>query len=142
MTNALIVANCETGAYAEILQTLRPAWTIKAARTDVAERMRLEGRADFLAYCRHADLVIGAVRHAAIGDLLDAGAELVEIPPFEFTGLHPDSFHLRRSTHSPLGAGNLHSRIVSILYLKGKDARQARQGFCEEGYRALGYLNA
>ncbi|OAI26171.1 hypothetical protein A1351_15420 [Methylosinus sp. R-45379] len=141
----IVVSNCATSTYYEVVLTLFPDWTIKAAGFNEAERWIETGeKPEFENYLKECDLYIGwPLDGLRLANVLNPSAERVIIPELYFRGLHPDVAMLD-GFWGPFSEGAPHTQ-TSLIALGakaiGKTAEETQVLFREDVYEKLGYFD-
>lgn len=136
----LVLANCPYLAYANYLKATHPDWDVRAVVLSQADTWLQEKNAKFLEFVDEIDVFVGLTNHASIQSRIKASVTRVFLPPFEFSGFHPDTLWLH-GVPSSMNAGVIHSRIATSAYLSGLTVAQAKSLFNLQHYRELGYLD-
>ena len=142
---ALVITNCATAAYTSGLRALFPAWEVKGANLEVAQRwLDAEPNEAFRTFLNESNLLLLGSENEAEFAAFAQGKDVLSIPYFYFRAFHPDAFHLgigNGTVPSVLQTGNLHSRIAVAGFVLGLSQEQTRAAFNGEIYTRLGYLS-
>ncbi|MEQ8897057.1 MAG: WcbI family polysaccharide biosynthesis putative acetyltransferase [Roseovarius sp.] len=139
--NVLLVSNCATSIYETVLKRLCP--TIRVTAYD--DRTAQQGHAQFLKDCAENDSVILTPlrRDAAVQDGVDEN-KIIMLPPFYFTGYHPDTVYLAKPDRTSVTTrfGAYHSSICFLAHQAGLGIADTVSLFTEDVYRELEYFTA
>jgi hypothetical protein len=141
----IVISNCATSTYYEVVLTLFPDWTIKAAGFNEAERWLQSGeKPEFEQYLKECDLYIGwPLDGLRMATVLNPNAERVIIPELYFRGLHPDVAMLD-GFWGPFSEGAPHTQ-TSLLMLGakaiGKSPEATQDLFREDVFERLGFFD-
>ena len=140
----IVVSNCATSSYYEVVATLFPDWTVKATGFNEAERWLQTGeKPEFEQYLKECDLYIGwPLDGLRLATALNPSAEHMIIPELYFRGLHPDVAMLD-GFWGPFSDGAPHTQ-TSLLMLGaraiGKSAEATQALFREDVFERLGFF--
>jgi hypothetical protein len=141
----IVISNCATHSYYEVVATLFPEWTIKAAGFNEAEHWLQTGeKPEFAQYIQECDLYIGwPLDGLLISTILNPNAERIIIPLLYFRGLHPDVAMLD-GFWGPFSEGAAHTQ-TSVLMLGakaiGRSAEATQALFREDVFERLGFFD-
>lgn len=137
----LLVSNCATPIYAKILKRLCP--TIRVTAYDDRKAQREPAR--FLKDCAANDSVILTPlrRDAAVKDGVDE-SKIIVLPPFYFTGYHPDTVYLAKPDRTSVSTrfGAYHSSICYLAHQAGLGIGDTVSLFTEEVYGEMEFFTA
>jgi len=139
--NVLLVSNCATPVYAKVLERLCP--TIRVTAYD--DRSAMANHAQFLKDCAANDsLILSPLRRdAAVKDGIDE-TKIILLPPFYFTGYHPDTVYLAKPDKTSVTTrfGAYHSSICYLSHQAGLGIADTVSLYTEEVYRELDFFSA
>jgi len=142
----MMLGNCQAGGLADLLGLLIPGFEIghELLSNDVAT-LEIELR-------KHAkSRKIGLILHDSVQSIIDLHPQLqgilpeetIVIPTVTFAAFHPDIQYgfIDGSVVKNGLDSDWNSRILLWAYMNKLKEREARELFCEEVYRELGYLD-